>query len=137
MKSAVSQCPIEEAMVLLSGRWPTLLLYYLQQETKRFSELQKDNPTISHRILARELRKLEMAGIVQRTAYEGYPSRVEYALTPAGVKLIPLIDALGSWWSEFQSEREEQLPYSQTEPVVMRETIPDKNLQQTPTSGRR
>lgn len=100
MKTVVSQCPIEEAMVLLSGRWPTLLLYYLQDETKRFSELQRDNPTISHRILSRELRKLEQAGVVQRTAYEGYPSRVEYALTAAGRKLLPLIDALGDWWSD-------------------------------------
>jgi DNA-binding HxlR family transcriptional regulator len=105
MKSTVSQCPIEDAMVLLSGRWPTLLLYYLQQGTKRFSELQRDNPTISHRILTLELRKLERAGIVRRIAYGGYPSRVEYALTPAGGKLIPLIDALGDWWSETQAER--------------------------------
>ena len=100
MKSTVSECPIESVMVLLSGRWPTLLLYYLQHDTKRFSELQRDNPAISHRMLTRELRKLEKAGIVERTAYEGYPSRVEYALTGAGRKLIPLIDALGDWWSE-------------------------------------
>jgi DNA-binding HxlR family transcriptional regulator len=105
MKSVVSQCPIEEAMVVLSGRWPTLLLYYLQQGTKRFGELQKDNPTISHRILTRELRKLEAAGLVVRTAYAGYPSRVDYCLSPAGRKVLPLIDALGDWWSEMQSER--------------------------------
>jgi DNA-binding HxlR family transcriptional regulator len=108
MKSAVSQCPIEEAMVLLSGRWPTLLLYYLQNGAKRFNELQKDNPTISHRMLAHELQKLEAAGIVLRTAYDGYPSRVEYALTPAGIKLLPLIDALGDWWSETEAERQRQ-----------------------------
>ncbi|TWO69487.1 helix-turn-helix transcriptional regulator [Caenimonas sedimenti] len=105
MKSAVSECPIEEAMVLLSGRWPTLLLYYLQDGTKRFSELQRDNPTISHRMLTLELRKLEQAGIVSRMAYAGYPSRVEYTLTPAGLRLLPLIDALGDWWSETAQER--------------------------------
>jgi DNA-binding HxlR family transcriptional regulator len=105
MKSAVSECPIEEAMVTLSGRWPTLLLYYLQQGTKRFGELQKDNPTISHRMLTRELRKLEAAGIVSRTAHEGYPSRVDYCLTDAGRRLLPLIDALGDWWTETMGER--------------------------------
>ena len=105
MKNAVSECPIEEAMVLLSGRWPTLLLYYLQDGTKRFSELQRDNPAISHRMLTLELRKLERAGIVQRTAFEGYPSRVDYALTLSGIKLMPFIDALGQWWTESASER--------------------------------
>lgn len=105
MKAAVSKCPIEEAMVLLSGRWPTLLLYYLQQGTKRFSELQRDNPAISHRMLALELRKLEMAGIVERTVHSGYPSRVDYALTAPGRRLLPLIDALGDWWDETAPER--------------------------------
>jgi DNA-binding HxlR family transcriptional regulator len=105
MKSAVSQCPIEEAMVLLSGRWPTLLLYYLQQGTKRFGQLQKDNPTISHRMLTRELRRLEAAGIVVRKAYAGYPSRVDYSLSAAGQRLLPLIDALGDWWSDTHGER--------------------------------
>jgi len=98
MKYLVSRCPIEEVMQILSGRWPTLLIYYLKQGTKRFSDLRKDNPTISHRMLTLELRKLEDAGIVARTEFEGYPLRVEYDLTPAGLKLVPLLDALGSWW---------------------------------------
>jgi DNA-binding HxlR family transcriptional regulator len=105
MKNAVSQCPIEEAMVVLSGRWPTLLLYYLQQGTKRFGELRKDNPTISHRMLALELRKLEAAGLVVRTPYAGYPSRVDYSLSTMGRRVLPLIDALGDWWSASQAER--------------------------------
>ena len=63
-------------MVVLSGRWPGLLLYYLKDGTKRFSDLRRDNPTISHRMLTQELRKLEAAGIVRRTAYR--------RLSPAG-----------------------------------------------------
>lgn len=100
MKDVVSQCPIEEVMRLLSGRWPTLLVYYLKDGTKRFSDLRRDNPTISHRMLALELRKLEDAGVVRRTAHPGYPLRVDYALTPEGLRLMPLIDALGAWWDE-------------------------------------
>lgn len=99
MKDLVSRCPIEEVMQILSGRWPALLIYYLKQGTKRFSDLRRDNPTISHRMLALELRKLEDAGIVTRTEFDGYPLRVEYDLTSAGHTLVPLIDALGDWWS--------------------------------------
>jgi DNA-binding HxlR family transcriptional regulator len=98
MKDVVSRCPIEEVMQILSGRWPTLLIYYLQEGTKRFNELRRDNPTISHKMLALELRKLEGAGIVRRTEFDGYPLRVEYDLTRAGETLVPLIDALGDWW---------------------------------------
>ena len=102
MKDVVSRCPIEEAMRLLSGRWPTLLLYYLKDGTKRFSDLRRDNPTLSHRMLSLELRKLEGAGVIRRTARPGYPLRVEYDLTPAGLRLVPLIDALGDWWEALQ-----------------------------------
>jgi DNA-binding HxlR family transcriptional regulator len=98
MKDVVSQCPIEGVMRVLSGRWPTLLIYYLKDGTKRFNELRRDNPTVSHRILTLELRKLEQAGIISRTAFAGYPLRVDYDLTPAGRGLLPLIDALGDWW---------------------------------------
>lgn len=98
MKDLVSACPIEDVMRVLSGRWPTLLLYYLKDGTKRFSDLQRDNPSISHRMLTLELRKLELAGIISRTVFEGYPLRVEYDLTETGLKLVPLMDALGNWW---------------------------------------
>lgn len=100
MQDVVSNCPIEEVMRILSGRWPTLLIYYLKEGTRRFSDLRRDNPTISHRILTLELRKLERAGIVERTTFEGYPLRVEYDLTPTGLTLVPLIDALGDWWEK-------------------------------------
>jgi DNA-binding HxlR family transcriptional regulator len=49
-------------------------------------------------MLTLELRKLEGAGVVRRTARAGYPLRVEYDLTPSGLRLVPLIDALGDWW---------------------------------------
>ena len=98
MKTLVSSCPIEDVMRTLSGRWPALLLYYLKEGTKRFSDLQRDNPTLSHRILAAELRKLEAAGLVRRTAHPGYPLRVDYDLTPAGQHLSGMVDAMADWW---------------------------------------
>ncbi|HYW57525.1 MAG TPA: helix-turn-helix domain-containing protein [Polaromonas sp.] len=105
MQHVVSQCPIEQAMQVLGGRWPALLIYYLKDGVKRFNELRRDNPTVSHRILTLELRKLEDAGIVQRTAYKGYPLRVDYALTESGLQLLPLVNALGDWWEETAERR--------------------------------
>lgn len=104
MKELVSRCPIEEVMQVLSGRWPGLLIYYLKDGTKRFAELRRDNPTISHKMLTFELRRLEDAGIVERVEFSGYPLRVEYSLTTAGERLVPLLDALGDWWEEANAE---------------------------------
>ena len=124
MKSLVSRCPIEEVMHILSGRWPTLLIYYLKQGTKRFSDLRRDNPTISHKMLTLELRKLEDAGIVERTEFDGYPLRVEYQLTPAGHRLVPLIDALGDWW-DTTSETSAQFSAADAEPTVSNTVLRD------------
>lgn len=104
MKKLVSRCPIEEAMRVLGGRWPTLLLYYLKDRAKRFSELRRDNRGLSHRMLTLELRKLEQAGIVARMERMGYPRHVDYGLTPFGHQLVPLIDALGAWWQSRPDE---------------------------------
>ncbi len=117
MKNLVSRCPIEEVMQVLSGRWPTLLVYYLQQGTRRFSDLRRDNPTISHKMLTLELRKLEEAGIVRRTEFSGYPLRVEYDLTPAGEGLVTLVDALAEWWENTAGPQ--QLPVAE-EPAAAR-----------------
>ena len=91
-----------------------MLLYYLKDGTKRFSDFRRDNPTVSHRMLALELRKLEDAGIVRRTAHPGYPLRVDYDLTAPGHKLVPLIDALGSWWVNTEDDRTGRSPISET-----------------------
>ncbi len=106
MKETISGCPIEEAMQLLSGRWRTLLVYYLKDGAKRFSELRRDNPKISHRMLTHDLRELEAANVIQRTVYPEVPPRVDYALTEAGRRLLPLIDALGDWWETLPPRNE-------------------------------
>jgi DNA-binding HxlR family transcriptional regulator len=110
MKDTVSGCPIEDAMRLLSGRWRTLLIYYLSSGAKRFSELRRDNPKISQRILTLELRTLETAGVISRTVYRGRVANVQYELTKAGRKLLPLIDALGDWWEELQAQQRRSNP---------------------------
>lgn len=100
MKTPVSNCPINGAMTLLSGRWRTLILYYLSKGPMRFNELRRANRGISHQMLTRELKALEEGGVIVRSDLGGVPPRVEYSLTRAGQRLMPLIDALGDWWTE-------------------------------------
>lgn len=102
MQDRISDCPIEGAMVLLSGRWRALILYYLSKGPMRFNALRRANAGISQQMLTRELRALEDAGVISRAVYPEVPPRVEYALTEAGQRLMPVIDALGDWWEETQ-----------------------------------
>lgn len=107
MQTTVSECPVEGAMVLLSGRWRALILYYLSQGPMRFNALRRALSGISQQMLTRELRALEEAGVITRTIYPEVPPRVDYALSEAGQRLMPVIDALGAWWAETQRGREQ------------------------------
>jgi len=100
MKTVVSGCSVEEAMRLLGGRWRLLIASYLLDGPKRFNELRKDIPAISQRMLTLDLKALQEAGLVSRTAFPTVPVTVEYALTDDGARLAPVVEvmkAFGMW----------------------------------------
>lgn len=108
MKDSVSGCPVEDAMRLLGGRWRIVLVYYLLEGTKRFSELRRLMPNISQRMLTLDLRALEEAGLVSRTVYPEVPVKVEYALTEAGERLRNVVDVMSEfaeWLAEHQRQK--------------------------------
>ena len=105
MKHSVSGCPVEEAMRVLGGRWRIVLVYYLLEGTKRFSDLRRAMPGISQRMLTLDLRALEQAGLVSRTIYPQVPPRVEYQLTGEGRRLRSLVNVLGRWGERLQVSR--------------------------------
>lgn len=87
-------------MRLLGGRWRLLLVSYLLDGPKRFSELRRDVPGISQRMLTLDLRALEEAGLVKRTVFPEVPVKVEYELTDDGHRLQPVVAVMkefGLW----------------------------------------
>ncbi|HIH2747131.1 helix-turn-helix transcriptional regulator [Burkholderia aenigmatica] len=100
MKTSATGCSVEEAMRLLGGRWRLLLVSYLLDGRRRFSDLRRDMPGISQRMLTLDLRALEDAGLVRRTVYPEVPVRVEYDLTADGDRLRPVVEVMrefGLW----------------------------------------
>ncbi|EDT39924.1 transcriptional regulator, HxlR family [Burkholderia ambifaria MEX-5] len=87
-------------MRMLGGRWRLLIVSYLLVGTRRFSDLRRDMPGISQRMLTLDLRALEDAGFVRRTVYPEVPVRVEYDLTADGDRLRPVVEVMrefGLW----------------------------------------
>lgn len=100
MKGSATGCSVEESMRLLGGRWRLLLVSYLVEGPQRYSELRRKIPGISQRMLTLDLRALEDAGLVLRTVHDGVPIRVDYALTPDGERLLPVVEVMktfGLW----------------------------------------
>ena len=89
---------VEKALAKLEGRWKLVILFHLfGGRIKRFSELERAIPAVSQKMLAQQLRALEADGIVRRVVHPQVPPKVEYALTPWGEELCPVLDALLNW----------------------------------------
>ena len=68
----------------------------------RFNELRKDLEGISQKVLTDSLRAMEEDGIITRTVYAEVPPRVEYALSPFGESMKPILDAMEQWGTEYK-----------------------------------
>lgn len=88
-------CPVESALSFIDGKWKGVILYHLMVEgTLRFNELRRRLPSVTQRMLTKQLRELEGAELLSRTVFAVVPPRVDYALTPRGETLRPVIMAL-------------------------------------------
>lgn len=92
------RCFFELALSVMGGKWKPVVLYHLGQEgVRRYSELKRQLPQVTDRMLTRQLRELEADGLVLREVFRQVPPRVEYSLTPQGLGLFPILLAMRDW----------------------------------------
>ena len=76
----------------------------LLQRPWRFNELRRDLEGISQKVLTDSLRAMEEDGIITRTVFPEVPPRVEYALSPLGESMRPILDAMEQWGTEYKKK---------------------------------
>ena len=97
--STRSNCPIASILDLIGDRWTLLVVRDLRRFRKaRYKNLAETRERIPTNLLADRLRRLEQAGIVEKSAYQKRPVRYEYELTAPGIDLLPLIREM-AWWA--------------------------------------
>lgn len=97
-------CPVETGLQLLSGRWKARILWKLYNGTMRFGELRRGLNGITEKMLVQQLKELERDQLIIRTQYPEMPPRVEYALSPFGWSLTPVLEALKQWGNDNQKQ---------------------------------
>lgn len=88
---------LQDSLEILGGKWKIPIILALWFGNYRFKELIRMIEGITPRMLSKELKDLETNKLVTRTVYDTIPVSVEYALTPYGKSLQPLIMELGKW----------------------------------------
>lgn len=91
---ALPGCPMSKCMKLLGGLWTPELLWALSEGPRRFSELRRDCPFISAKVMTSRLRDLEERGVLTRSVMATSPPTVEYELTSLGRELLPAIKSI-------------------------------------------
>jgi DNA-binding HxlR family transcriptional regulator len=99
-------CAVGRTVELIGGKWKAVILFYLLDGTLRFSEVRRKIPQITQRMLTLQLRELEADGIVERTVFAVVPPRVEYALTPLGRTLEPILRSMRQWGTRYKEHAE-------------------------------
>lgn len=97
MDGKTYHCALDVTMSYISGKWKTVILWYLRKDSRRFSELKRQIPQITEKMLSLQLKELETDGILSRTVFAEVPPRVEYALTDFGKTMLPMIEEIAAW----------------------------------------
>lgn len=103
-KEELPACPVATTVQLIGSKWKLMILRNLFMRPWRFNELRKNLVGISQKVLTDSLRALEEDGIVTRTVYPEVPPRVEYALSPLGESMKPILDAMEQWGTEYKKK---------------------------------
>lgn len=112
----LTDCPMTAALNAVGGKWSLICLYFLDTGTRRFNELRRLVPEVSHKVLTETLRNLEDEGLIVRTVHTLAPSHVEYALSPHGETVRPLMHAVRGWGRRHLDWRRAELAVTASPP---------------------
>ena len=94
-------CPVEATLFLIGGKYKPLILWYLIEKPLHYMELQRMIPKATPKMLSQQLHDLEECGMIHREVIPDKPPRTIYSLTTFGKSIIPVLDAMCNWGTNF------------------------------------
>jgi DNA-binding HxlR family transcriptional regulator len=93
-----------DALYVLNGKWKLALILCLVQSSKRFNEIQHEVTGISAKILAKELKDLELNDFIKRNVYPTTPVTIIYEATAYSRTLRSVLAELGAWGEQHREK---------------------------------
>ena len=110
-----SFCPVACSLDLLGDKWTLLVVRDLLLGKTTYTQFQKSPEGIPTNILAERLKRLQTAGIIEKSRYQERPVRYAYHLTEKGRDLRPVLSAMIDWGNKYISGT---VPREQIEAMV-------------------
>ena len=125
-------CPIARGSEILAERWTPIILRNLLLGCRTFNEIAAGAPGLSRALLARRLRELERAGVVDIRAKPSGRGSV-YEPTPAGRDLAGVLESIGGWaerWTELSDDHADPgvVLWSWAQTFLRRDLLPDRRV---------
>jgi DNA-binding HxlR family transcriptional regulator len=96
--------PVDFVLQQIGSTWKAPVLWRLKSKSLRYTELEKDIPHISQKMLTKTLRELEADGIIDKKIFAKVPPHTQYSITAKGKKIIILIESIRSLGVELMKD---------------------------------
>jgi DNA-binding HxlR family transcriptional regulator len=95
-------CGVKITMEVIGGKWKSCILLELNSGPMRPSELHREFPDASPRVIDQQLKELELHGMISKKIFPELPPHSEYSITEAGKTLLPIIRQIEEWGDNFR-----------------------------------
>ena len=95
-KYSLGPCPVGRGLTKVGDAWSMLILRDAGFGLTRFDQF-RASLGIAPNILARRLKALTEAGLLETRRYSERPPRAEYLITEAGRDFLPVLQVIGAW----------------------------------------
>ena len=103
-------CPVEATLSLIGGKYKPLILWHLINQPLHYIELQRLIPKATPKMLSQQPHDLEDCGMIHREVIPEKPPKTIYSLTTFGQSIIPLLDAMCQWGTNYLEGLDVQPP---------------------------
>jgi|TARA_R110001583_G_scaffold184670_1_gene344182 DNA-binding HxlR family transcriptional regulator len=88
---------INDTLNVISGKWKLPILASILYGNHRYKDIQANIEKITPRMLSKELKELELNGVIRRIVYDSTPVRIEYKMTDSGKNILSVLDSMIEW----------------------------------------
>jgi DNA-binding HxlR family transcriptional regulator len=94
---------LQDTLFVVGGKWKLPILRAIHMDNYRFRDIQRAVPSITTRVLSKELKHLEENKLIIRTVYHT-PLAVSYQMSKYTHSLLPVLEAMIVWGKDHRKK---------------------------------
>ncbi|MCK7555719.1 helix-turn-helix transcriptional regulator [Chitinophaga sedimenti] len=100
---------LQDTIYVIGGKWKLPIINSICNGNRRFREIERSIPGITRRMLSRELKEMELNGLIRRLDDPDFPAKVEYEATTYCKSFADIILAMIDWGKKHRARVKQQL----------------------------